>query len=149
MLRLRATFHLTIFMRGQREMGKIQRNNYRHGNCRPSLTGKTSSVSFILTYRTHWSAKNRWVRSSLYLVVWLLISEQRRMGFKSHVGSFVEWAAKNSGGDNGDRHRITKVFLINRLILVITLVWETVHTSAIAQIAAKLLKKTLQLPAPW
>ena len=42
---LRATSHLMIIMRGQRETGKIQRNNYRHRNCGQSLTGKTSSVS--------------------------------------------------------------------------------------------------------
>ena len=43
-------------MRDQRATGKIQRNNYRHGNCGPSLTG-------------HWTdrnVKNRWVKSSLY-----------------------------------------------------------------------------------
>ena len=30
---LTATFHLTISMRGQRAMGKIQRNNYDLENC--------------------------------------------------------------------------------------------------------------------
>ena len=35
----KATFHLTISMRGQRVTGKIQRNNYHHGSCGPSLTG--------------------------------------------------------------------------------------------------------------
>ena len=39
-----ATFHLTISMRGQRATGKIQSNNYHHGSCGPSLTGKTMSV---------------------------------------------------------------------------------------------------------
>ena len=48
---VRATFHLTIFMRGQRATGKIQRNNHHHGNCEPSLTGKTSSVSLIFTHQ--------------------------------------------------------------------------------------------------
>ena len=33
---LKATFHLTISMRGQRETGKIQRNNYHHGSHGPS-----------------------------------------------------------------------------------------------------------------
>ena len=55
----RATFHLMIFMRGQRATGKIQRNNYHHGNCGSSFTGKTSSVSLILTHRTHRNVKNR------------------------------------------------------------------------------------------
>ena len=56
---VRATFHLTISMRGQRATGKIQRNNYHHGNCGPSLTDKTSSVSLIFTHRTHRNIKNR------------------------------------------------------------------------------------------
>ena len=56
---LRAAFHLTIFMRGQRETRKIQRNNYRHVDCGPSLTGKTSSASLIFTHRTHRNVKNR------------------------------------------------------------------------------------------
>ena len=44
--RLKATFHLTISMRGQRATDKIQRNNYYHGSCGPSLTGKTMSAVF-------------------------------------------------------------------------------------------------------
>ena len=56
---VRTTFHLTISMRGQRATGKIQRNNYHHGNCGPSYTGKTSSVSLIFTHRTHRNVKNR------------------------------------------------------------------------------------------
>ena len=35
---LKATFHFMISMRGQRSTGKIQRNNYYHGSCGPSLT---------------------------------------------------------------------------------------------------------------
>ena len=57
---LRATFHLTISLGGgQRATSKIQRNNYYHGSCGPSLTGKTSSVSLIFTQETHWNVKNR------------------------------------------------------------------------------------------
>ena len=56
---VRATFHLTISMRGQRATGKIQKNNYHHGSCGPSLTGKTSSVSLIFTHGTHRNVKNR------------------------------------------------------------------------------------------
>ena len=56
---MRATSHLTISMRGQHPTGKIQRNNYHHGNCGQSLTGKTSSVSFIFTHWTHRNVKNR------------------------------------------------------------------------------------------
>ena len=59
LFKLRATFHLTISMRGQRATGKIQRNNYHHGSCGSSLTGKTLSVSLIFTHRTHRNVKNR------------------------------------------------------------------------------------------
>ena len=56
---VRATSHLTIFMREMRAKGKIQRNDYHHGNCGPSLTGTTSSVSLIFTHQTHRNVKNR------------------------------------------------------------------------------------------
>ena len=55
----RATSHL----RGQRPLGKIQRTNCHHGNCGPSLTGKTLSVSLIFMHRTHLNVKTRQVRS--------------------------------------------------------------------------------------
>ena len=58
-LYVKATFHLTISMRGQRATGKIQRNNYHHGSCGPSLTGKTMSVFLIFTQGTHRNVKNR------------------------------------------------------------------------------------------
>ena len=54
---LKATFHLTISMRGQRATGKIQRNYYNHGNCGSSLRGKTSSVSLIFKQGTHRNVK--------------------------------------------------------------------------------------------
>ena len=57
--KVKATFHLTISLRDQRATGKIQRNNYRHGSCGPSLKGKTSSVSLIFTHGTHRNVKNR------------------------------------------------------------------------------------------
>ena len=56
---LKATFHLTISMCGQRATGKIQRDNYHHGSCGPSLTGKTMSVFLIFTQGTHQNVKNR------------------------------------------------------------------------------------------
>ena len=56
---IKATFHLTISMCGQRAMGKIQRNNYHHGSCRPSLTGKAMSLFFIFRQGTHRNVKNR------------------------------------------------------------------------------------------
>ena len=46
---LKATFHLTISTRGQRASGKIQRNNYHHGSCGPSLKVKRS--------RCFWSSR--------------------------------------------------------------------------------------------
>ena len=54
---IKATFHLTISMRGQRATGKIQRNNYHHGSYEPSLTGKTMSVFLIFTQGTHRNSK--------------------------------------------------------------------------------------------
>ena len=56
---IKATFHLTISIRGYRATGKIQRNNYHHGNCGSSLTGETSSVFLIFTHGTHRNVKNR------------------------------------------------------------------------------------------
>ena len=67
--RVKATFHLTISMGGQRATGKIQRNNYHHGSCRPSLTGKTMSVFLILSQRTHQNVKNPWVKSNLKIII--------------------------------------------------------------------------------
>ena len=56
---LKTTFHLTISLLEQRETGEIQRNNYHHESCRPSLTGKTSSVPLIFMHGTHRNVKNR------------------------------------------------------------------------------------------
>ena len=56
---IKATFHLTISVLGQRATCKIQRNNYHHGSWGPSLTGKASSVSLIFTQGTHRNVKNR------------------------------------------------------------------------------------------
>ena len=55
----KATFHFTISMHGQRAMGKIQRNNYHHGSCGPSLTGKTMSMFLIFMQGTHRNIQNR------------------------------------------------------------------------------------------
>ena len=59
LLQIKATFHLTISMRVLRATGKIQKNNYHHGSCEPSLTCETSSASLILTQGTHRNVKNR------------------------------------------------------------------------------------------
>ena len=56
---VKATFHLTIPLRGQRARSKIQRNNYHHGNCGPSLTGEMMSVFLIFTQGTDRNVKNR------------------------------------------------------------------------------------------
>ena len=56
---LKATFHLTIFMREHRATSKIQRRNYHHGSCGPPLTGETMSVFLIFMQGTRWNVKNR------------------------------------------------------------------------------------------
>ena len=61
-------------MRGQRATDKIQRNNYHHGSCGPSFTGKTMSVFLIFTQETHRNVKNRLVRSALKATFHLTIS---------------------------------------------------------------------------
>ena len=50
---IKATFHLTISMRGQCATSKILRNNYHHGSCGPSLTDRTMSVFVIFRQGTH------------------------------------------------------------------------------------------------
>ena len=40
------------FMRGMRDKGKIQRNNYQYGQRGPSFAGRTSSVSLIAYLHT-------------------------------------------------------------------------------------------------
>ena len=56
---LKATFHLTVSIRGQRATGKIQSNNYHHGSSGSLSTGKTMSVFLIFTQGTHRNVKNR------------------------------------------------------------------------------------------
>ena len=68
---------------------------------------------------------------------------------QSVVDTFVERVDKNNSGNSGDRHRISKIFLINCFILIITLVLKTVRSSAIAHIAANFLEKALQLTFLW
>ena len=55
--------------------------------------------------------------------------------------SFVERLAKNNNWNNGDRHKIHEIFLVNCFVFVITLVWKTVHSSAMTQIKAHLMEK--------
>ena len=51
--------------------------------------------------------------------------------------------AKNNCWNNGDRHKIHEIFLTNCFVFVITLVWKTVHSSALAQIEAHLMEKNI------
>ena len=81
------------------------------------------------------------------MAIWLLLSEQRRTQFKPIKRRlFVERVAKNNKGNNGSSNQeITKIFLIDCLVLVIISVCKTVHSSEIAQFTASLLDKILQL----
>ena len=58
-LAVKATFYLTISMRGQLATGKIQRNNYHHGSYGPILTRKIMSVFLIFMHGTHRNVENR------------------------------------------------------------------------------------------
>ena len=49
----KGTSHLTISMRGQRETGKIQRNNYHPGDCGQALT-----LYLIFTHQMDRNVKN-------------------------------------------------------------------------------------------
>ena len=57
---------------------------------------------------------------------------------QSNVESFVERVAKNNRENNSFSHKIHYIFFIS-------LVSGTVHSSAIAQIIANLMEKTLKL----
>ena len=67
---------------------------------------------------------------------------------QSKDDSFVERVAKNNSWNNGDRHKIHEIFLISCFVFIITLVWKTVHSSAMTQIKAHLMEKTMQLTVP-
>ena len=64
---------------------------------------------------------------------------------QSKDDSFVERVAKNNGWNNGNRHKIHEIFMINCFVVVVTPVWKTVHSWAMTQIKAHLMEKTLQL----
>ena len=67
---------------------------------------------------------------------------------QSKDGSFVKRVAKNNSWNNGDRHKNHEIFLTNCFVFVVTLVWQTVQSSATTQITANLMEKTLQLTVP-
>ena len=56
---------------------------------------------------------------------------------------FVERVVKNNSWDNGDRHKVHEIFLINCFIFVITVVWKTVRSSAMTQIKAHSMEKNI------
>ena len=88
-------------MRGQRATGKIQRNNYHHESCGPSLTGKTMSVFLIFTQGTHRNAKivegevafrmelYHFNRYQLVLVSTYLCTHHRREEFITELANYV------------------------------------------------------------
>ena len=59
---------------------------------------------------------------------------------QSKDGSFVERVAKNNSLNNGDRHKIQEIFLINCFVCNFSL-----KNSAMTQIKAHLMEKTWQL----
>ena len=62
---------------------------------------------------------------------------------QSKDDSFVKRVAKNSNWNNGGRHKIHEIFLINCLVFVITLVWKTLHSSTMTQIESHLMEKNI------
>ena len=64
---------------------------------------------------------------------------------QSKDDSFVKRVAKNNNWNNGACHKIHEIFLMNCFVFVIILVWKTVHSSAMTQITANLMEKTLRL----
>ena len=86
---------------------------------------------------------------SSYLAIWLLLLNKGECNLnQSKHDFFVERVAKNNSWNNGDRHKIHEIFQINCFVFVITLVWKTVYSSAMTQIKAHLMEKTLQLTVP-
>ena len=62
---------------------------------------------------------------------------------RSKDDSLVERVTKNDSWNNGDRHKIHEIFLINCFVIVIAPVWKTVHSSAMTQIKAHLMEKNI------
>ena len=68
---------------------------------------------------------------------------------QSKDDSCVKRVTKNNNWNNGDRHKIYEIFLINCFVFVIILVWQPVNSLAMTHITATLIEKTLQLTVPW
>ena len=76
------------------------------------------------------------------LAIWLQLFKQRKCNLnQSKDDSFVERVAKNNSWNNGDRHNIHEILLINCFVFVITLDWKRVHSSTMTQIKAHLMEK--------
>ena len=101
------------------------------------LIGLASSVNcigvFLSTY-TDYNYANCIVASLPSLAIWLLLHKGECNLNQSKDDSFVERVAKNNNWNNGDRLKIQEIFLINCFVFVITLVWKTIHSLAMAQI---------------
>ena len=97
-----------------------------------------------------WTASLFWLtRYSQHLLTWrsgyFYLNKGECNLNQSKDVLFVERVAKNNSRNNGDRHKIYDIFLINCFVFVITPVWKTAHSSAVTQIKAHLMEKTLQL----
>ena len=62
---------------------------------------------------------------------------------QSKDDSFVKRVVKNNNWNNGDRHKIHEIFLINCFLFVIIIVWQKVHSSAMTQITAKFIGENI------
>ena len=99
-----------------------------------------------------WRYQNKW-----YFSRWILIS--CRSGYcylnkgecnlnQSKDDFLVGQVANNTSWNNSDRHKIHGIFPINCFVFIITLVWKTVHNSAMTQIKAHLMEKPSKLTTP-
>ena len=62
------------------------------------------------------------VKQRRLLDTWDLAIKKESNLHKSNVDSFVERVPKNNSENDGDRHKIDEIFLIDSFVLVITLV---------------------------
>ena len=95
----------------------------------------------ILSHQFKWSSS----RGGLaWLVIMITIGRTWRSGYcylnkgecnlnQSKDGSFVERVPKNNSWNNGDRHKIHEIFIINCFVFVITLVWKIVQSWAMTR----------------
>ena len=99
------------------------------------------SVHMVKCYpgKSGYSALSTWWSGYCY---W----NKRECGLnQSRVDSFVGRVAKNNSQNDSDRHKIHEIFLANCLVLVITLLWQIVHSSLMTQTLANLMENKLWL----